>query len=292
MLKDAALLTLNIQKIALDYNMVLKDASAYNVQFIGSSPIFIDTLSFEKYMEGKPWIGYGQFCRHFLAPLALMAYQDVSLNRLSIPFLDGIPLDLAAKLMPFRSKFNLGLYLHLFLHAKTQNKNKDKKVNKGRNTINRKSLLQLIEHLISTIEGLKWHPGGTEWDEYYKKSVADTYFDSKQKIIHNFLKEIKPKTVLDLGANDGTFSRIAAQYAERVLSFDIDPTCVEQNYLALKKENRLSITPLVVDVTNPEPAIGWDNNSRHRPSETGPAPWRPRRCRQTCMVDLSSYSSS
>ena len=71
--KDAALLTLAVQRQALRHGMSLKDCSAYNVQFHEGRPVFIDTLSLEQYHEGRPWVAYRQFCQHFLAPLALMS---------------------------------------------------------------------------------------------------------------------------------------------------------------------------------------------------------------------------
>jgi ribosomal protein L11 methylase PrmA len=262
MLKDAALLTLAIQRLAFQHGMILKDASAYNVQFIGSMPLFIDTLSFETYEAGKAWQAYGQFCRHFLAPLSLMSYIDISLGKLLVNHLDGIPIPLTSKLLPLKTKLNLGLYLHIHLHGKTQVVNQDKKVKKIE--ITKKSIENLIENLSSTVAGLKYLPQGTEWSEYYEKDVANTYLKDKKVIIRGFLERIQPKKVLDLGANDGTFSRLAAEYAKAVYSFDIDPACVEQNYLALKKENNQCITPLLADAANPEPAIGWDNTERPR----------------------------
>ena len=171
MLKDAALLTLKIQKIALKYGMILKDASAYNIQFVGCRPIFIDTLSFDIYEEGKPWQAYGQFCRHFLAPLALMSKVDVSLSKLLITHLYGVPIPLASKLLPYKTKFNLGLYLHIHLHAKTQISYQDKKVDTNKNKISRKSIKNLIENLSSTISALSYLSKGTEWGEYYNKDV-------------------------------------------------------------------------------------------------------------------------
>jgi len=103
-LRDAALLTLAVQKTALEHGMMLKDASAYNVQFLGGRPRFIDHLSFDLYEEGRPWQGYRQFCQHFLAPLALAALVDVRLTQLLRVHLDGVPLDLAARLLPARSR--------------------------------------------------------------------------------------------------------------------------------------------------------------------------------------------
>ncbi len=97
-LKDAALATLSIQKRALKLGMSLKDASAYNIQFVRGKATLIDTLSFELYKEGQPWVAYRQFCQHFLAPLALMALKDVRLSQLLRVYIDGVPLDLASEL--------------------------------------------------------------------------------------------------------------------------------------------------------------------------------------------------
>ncbi len=128
-LKDAALTTLKIQKIALDFGMSLKDSSVYNIQFLKGRPIFIDTLSFEKYQEGSPWVAYKQFCQHFLAPLALMSFSDVRLNQLLKVFIDGVPLDLASSLLPAKTKLNFSLLSHIHLHAKSQKKYESKTVN-------------------------------------------------------------------------------------------------------------------------------------------------------------------
>ncbi len=118
-LKDAAVATLEIQKTALQHGMTLKDASAYNIQFHQGRPVFIDTLSFEIYQEGKPWEAYKQFCQHFLAPLALMSYTDIRLNQLLKLYLDGVPLDLASRLLPFKTRLSFSTLMHLHLHAKT-----------------------------------------------------------------------------------------------------------------------------------------------------------------------------
>lgn len=264
MLKDAALLTLNIQKTALKYGMTLKDATSFNVQFDINSPVFIDTLSFEKYDGISPWIAYGQFCRHFLAPLALMSYSDISLNSLMMNHLDGIPLELATKILPFKSKLNFGIYIHLFLHNKAQ-KRFQKETNHTiakKNTTNNK-IIGVIEHLIATVEKLTWKAENTTWDGYYDKWVGVEYMNSKKTAIELMLPELPIKnTLLDLGANDGTFSFLATQYFKNVLSFDIDPACVEQNYLFTKKNKISNLLPLVVDFTNPAPAIGWNNQER------------------------------
>lgn len=119
-LKDAALALIKIQKQALDCNMVLKDASAYNIQFCKGKPLLIDTLSFEIYKENQPWVAYRQFCQHFLAPLSLMASRDIRLGQLIRIYIDGIPLDLVSGLLPISTWFKPALLTHIHLHAKAQ----------------------------------------------------------------------------------------------------------------------------------------------------------------------------
>src|SRR5690606_2466158 len=120
--------------------------SAYNVQFVHDKAVFIDTLSFETYREGSPWVAYKQFCQHFLAPLALMSHSDIRLNRLFINFIDGIPLDIASKLLPKRTRFSLSLGLHLPLHAKQQPKSSDDILDKARvsNSLSKRSFIALL----------------------------------------------------------------------------------------------------------------------------------------------------
>src|SRR3989344_1736436 len=122
MFQDAALTTLSIQKTALNYGLSLKDATPFNVQFFRGRPIFIDTLSFEKYNPGLPWVAYRQFCESFLAPLSLMAYKDVRLTKLMITFLGIIPLDLASRLLPVSATLNPSILIHVKLHASSQKK--------------------------------------------------------------------------------------------------------------------------------------------------------------------------
>lgn len=265
-LKDAALLTLDIQLKALAHGMTLKDASAYNVQFTGARPVFIDTSSFELLDERSPWVAYGQFCRHFLAPLALMSYTDLRLSSLLSTNLDGIPLDLCAKLLPMRSKFNLGLFTHLHLHAKTV-KNyevKNKQVKPAQSfTINR--LTNIIRHLKLTVESLKSNSQKTVWDDYYTHNNNYTTGAFKEKADWIETQVEKRKAGIskgwDVGANDGTFSRVAEAKGVNMIAMDIDSNAVDMNYLALKKEQK-NILPLVIDLANPSPANGWNTEER------------------------------
>lgn len=273
-LKDAALTTLKVQKIALDFGMSLKDSSAYNIQFRRGKPIFIDTLSFEKYHEGQPWVAYQQFCRHFLSPLALMAHSDIRLNRLFRVYMDGVPLDLTSSLLPFRTRFVFSLFSHIHLHARAQNYFADKSVNTRRRKMSRLALLGLIDNLESVVKKMKWRPQSTEWADYYAAMNYDSgALQNKKQLVAELLDKISPtpQSVWDLGANTGMFSRIASDKGIQTISFDIDPTSVEKNYLECIKKRETNILPLILDLTNPSPNLGWENQERISFFKRGPA---------------------
>lgn len=274
-LKDAAFLTLTLQKRAIEHGMILKDSSAYNVQFHPATgkPIFIDTLSFEAYVEGEPWVAYKQFCQHFLAPLALMKHKDIRLGLLLREFIDGVPLDLASKLLPFLTRLNSGLLIHIHLHATAQKSFSDKtvEIKNVRQSVSKISLLGLIDSLERTINKLTWNPGGTEWGAYYDQTNYSTdSFGQKAEIVRLYLDEIQPESVWDLGGNTGVFSRLASEKEINTVSFDIDPTAVEINYLQTKKEKGGHLIPLILDLTNPSPSIGWAHDERASLKERGP----------------------
>ncbi len=273
-LKDAALATLSIQKRALKCGMSLKDASAYNIQFCNGKPVLIDTLSFEAYKEGEPWVAYRQFCQHFLAPLALMSYRDIRLEQLLRIYIDGIPLDLASTLLPTRTRWNLGLASHIHLHAGAQKRYADVAVSEARGSrmMNKEALLGLVESLRGTIAKLEWKPAGTEWADYYAaNNYTDSAFEHKKTLVGAWLAEVGAKTVWDLGANSGVFSRVAADTGAYVVSSDVDPAAVEVNYRLTKEKKEKNLLPLVIDLTNPSPAIGWMNTERDSFLQRGPA---------------------
>lgn len=273
-LKDAALTTLSIQKRALKVGMSLKDASAYNIQFNKGRPVLIDTLSFEVYREGEPWVAYRQFCQHFLAPLALMAYCDVRLSQLLKIHIDGVPLDLASELLPARTRWNLGLLTHIHLHARAQKQYANVSLSEARagRKISQQALLGVLENLEATIRKLVWKPAGTEWVNYYDTTnYTEAGFEHKKSILAEWLAQIGPKIVWDLGANTGKFSRLATETGAYVISSDIDPAAVEQNYLICKSEKEQNILPLILDLTNPSPALGWNNQERESLHQRGPA---------------------
>lgn len=275
-LKDAARLTVDVQRLAIECGMTLIDASAYNVQFLEGRPIMIDTLSFQEYTEGKPWLGYRQFCQHFLAPIALMAKTDVRLSQLLRIHIDGIPLDLASRLLPRSTWGRFALMTHIHLHAKTQNAwaATDRPAHKAKSRFEHVSLAGLtglLDGLKKAVNKLEWKPGRSEWVDYYRATnYVDDAFDHKQKLVRQYLTSLVPKDVWDLGANTGAFSRIAADMGAKTVAFDIDPGAVETNYQQAKQNGEQNILPLLLDLTNPSPALGWNGNERESLIARGP----------------------
>lgn len=272
-LQDAALLTLDTQLLALEHGMSLKDATAYNVQFVNGRPILIDTLSFEAYDEGRPWVAYRQFCQHFLAPLALMARADVRLNHLLRAYIDGIPLDLASKLLPARTRFNVGLLMHLHLHARMQGAYSSTESARPKRAVrvSRNGLIGMVQGLRGAVSKLRWSPSGTEWGQYYQSTnYSDASFDHKKQLVSEYLSLAKPRHVWDLGANTGVLSRLAADAGTPTVAFDIDPAAVEINYREARHKKDRSLLPLLLDLTNPTPGLGWSGEERDSLLQRGP----------------------
>jgi SAM-dependent methyltransferase len=275
-LKDAALLTLDLQKRALTRGMWLKDASAYNIQFRGCSPVFIDTLSFELYPKGSPWIAYQQFCEHFLAPLALMTRRHVGLGALLRASLEGVPLEIVSRLLPMRSRLEPSMLMHIHLHARAQRKHavtSDESVRKLRKaSMSLQALRGILDSLESTIRRMHWPPNGTEWSEYYDHTnYDDASAAAKQSCISRWIDDVAPSEVWDLGANTGRFARLASERSIPTVASDIDAGAVEKMYLAGRQHGDRSLHPLLMDLANPTPGLGWDNRERASFTERGPA---------------------
>ncbi|NSW92777.1 MAG: SAM-dependent methyltransferase, partial [Firmicutes bacterium] len=270
--KDAALLTLELAAVALEYDMILKDASAYNIQFNEGHPVLIDTLSFTRYKEGTPWVAYRQFCQHFLAPIALMALKDPRLSQMMRVYIDGVPLDLASKLLPAKTKFDFGLQLHIHQHARQQLKHASDSGNITKNIkISKASLIAILDHLRSTIKKLNKRSGTTQWVSYYQNmhNYSEEAFSEKINIVRQFLRQTNARLVCDMGANVGVFSAIASENAKLVVAYDIDHDAVDVHYNSLKRSGIHNVVPAVLDIANPSPAIGWALRERMSTFERG-----------------------
>jgi ribosomal protein L11 methylase PrmA len=273
-LQDAALATLAVQRKAVDHGMSLKDASAYNVQFCSGRPLLVDTLSFEVLREGEPWIAYRQFCQHFLAPLALMSYVNIELGKLLRTHIDGVPLEMASQLLPRRTLLKLSLLVHMHWHASAQRRfagTSTRQPRPGRQ-MNLNALRGLADNLESAIRKLKWEPRQSAWADYEQTHVySESAWGDKRRLTEDFLERVRPNSVWDLGANVGTFSRLASERGIPTVAFDFDPGAVELSYRQIRDHEETHILPLVMDLTNPSPALGWEHRERASLEQRGPA---------------------
>lgn len=272
-LKDAALLTLRLQKAAMRHGMVLKDATAYNVAFWRGRPVWIDTLSFEVETPGSPWVAYRQFCQMFLAPLALMSKVDVRLQELLRSYIDGVPLDLASRLLPTSTRLRPGLLMHVHLHAAAQRRAGAATASSGKpRQISRQALTGIVDSLEGATKALDWRAPGTTWGNYYDATnYTDAAFAHKREIVSAAIDRVTPALVWDLGANDGTFSRLASERGIETVAFDVDPVAVEKNYRRVRDRSETHILPLLQDLTNPSGAYGWAGEERDSLAARGPA---------------------
>jgi hypothetical protein len=270
--QDAALATLHVHEAAFEKGMVLKDASAYNIQFYEGRPVLIDTLSFETYREGSPWVAYRQYCEHFLGPLALMAYRDVRLSQLLRRHIDGIPVDLASSLLPAKTRFKGALLMHLHLHAKSQARHQDNPGAAKTAKVSRMGLQGIIESLEGATAALALRSNTGVWADYYSDTnYSESAAAHKAELVTRYIEQAGPKTVWDLGGNVGRYSRLAAERGIFTLSLDLDPAAVELNYRACRKESIQTLLPLVIDLTNPSPDLGWAHQERASLQSRGPA---------------------
>jgi hypothetical protein len=274
-LKAAALATLAIQSEAFARGMVLKDASAYNIQFTGHRAYLIDTLSFERYEEGRPWIAYRQFCEHFLAPLALAAHGDHRLNRLLRFYLDGIPLDLAASLLPLRTRLSWSLGVHVHLHARSQRRHAGPTARpRPVRAMRPLEMKALIDSLEQAVRGLQWTGGETAWKDYDDLgSYPEGARRSKQRLVEEMIGAVPGplRQVWDVGANTGLYSRLAAQSGAYVVAFDADESASDQHYRSVAERREERILSLWVDLANPSPSLGWAHEERDSLVQRGPA---------------------
>jgi len=259
--KHAALLTLKIQKLCLEHHFTLKDASAFNITFHEGKPIFIDTLSFDFYKENNPWLAYKQFIMHFLGPLVLTKYFGQDHLKTLSQNLEGISLQKLSQLLPLKSYLNPTILTNIHLLAKYDKKyESDKKTVK--NNLSKTSQIKLLDGLYDFISNLLVNEN-TEWDHYYNQiNYNDAAYQFKKEFTKDWFLAIKGKALIDVGGNDGTFSRELKEFAELVLVADVDPNAVEQNYRQILKNKEKNVLPIVSDVLNPVANYGFNNMER------------------------------
>lgn len=275
MLKDAALLQLDIAAEAIDRGLMLKDATPYNVQFEGAKPVFIDIGSFEKLPEGQPWVGYRQFCMLCLYPLMFQAHKDIPFQPWLRGSIDGIqPID-AIKVFSLRDRLRPGVFLHTSLHARLDRRANrsgpgSAEENSKKREVKPQAVKAHIQSMRKLVEKLRWKAGETAWSGYRQDNTySDDDDRAKQAFVADVVQAKRPKLTWDMGCNDGAYSRIADQGSDRVVAFDFDHATVEALYRSLKEEGNRTILPLVGNLADPSPALGWRGLERRTLDDRG-----------------------
>lgn len=277
MLRDAALLTLDLLLEGLDENITLKDATPYNVQFHGGRAVFVDVGSFEPMREGEPWVGYRQFCELFLYPLMLAAWKDVSYAPWLRGSLEGIRPTQIRNLFSLRDRFRRGTFTHVFLHARLERSYADRGRTGGdvkselkRAGFNKEIVRANVRKMRKLVDRLQWDPPKGVWTEYRAvNSYSDDDTARKLAFVGDVAAADRWGLVWDLGCNDGAFSRTCAEHADFVLAVDSDPAPVELLYRDLRDEGCTDILPLTMDLVDASPGLGWRGRERRRLEERG-----------------------
>lgn len=267
MLQDAALLTLRLVRAAIDEDITTKDATAYNVQFVGARPVFIDVPSFEPYRAGEAWWGYRQFCQMFLFPLMFTAYKDLPHQPWMRGAVDGITPEHARRVLEGRRAGHKGFLSHVWLHAKADARFTDSSadtVDEMKKAGYKKELyVATIDRLITLVEGLEWGRSESTWGDYSQRG----HYQSKELLLKaDFVRRVAGQSardqVWDIGANDGMFSRIAAEHSTTVLAMDADDLVVDRLYRELRADGTTGIVPMYMNFADPSPGIGWNGTER------------------------------
>lgn len=274
MLKDAALLQLELLLAALDEGMILKDSSAFNVQWNGALPVFIDVASFETQRSGEPWVGYRQFCQMFLYPLLVQAYRNVPFQPWLRGSLDGIEPEHCNALMSARDYLRAGVLTHVYLQAKAQSHfgftKRDIRVDLRNAGFGAELIKANARGLRKIVRGLTWMRDRSTWSEYAtENSYGQADAEKKASFVRSVVMSRPLQLVWDLGCNTGRFSRIAAENAQCVVALDGDQLAIERLYQALKLEKNTTVLPLVGNVADPSPNLGWRGTERRSLAERG-----------------------
>jgi hypothetical protein len=282
MLRDAALLHLDLLLAALEEGITTKDGSAYNLQWRGAAPVFIDIGSFERARDGEPWAGYRQFCQTMLYPLMLQAHLDVAFQPWLRAQIDGIEPGQIRKIFGGARRFKAGVLKHVHLHDAMQarfsgNSTQSVRADLRAAGFSRELTLATVRAMRKLVGKLDWQPPQTHWAGYQETcTYTDDDRASKVAFVGRALSAYAQRagglrTALDLGANDGTYSRIAAEHADYVVALEFDDAVVDRFYRQLRAEGERRILPLVMDLANPSPGIGWRGRERATLEQRGPA---------------------
>jgi hypothetical protein len=274
MLRDAALLQLDLLLEAIDAGLILKDSSPYNVQFRGAQATFVDIGSFERLREGEPWVGYRQFCMLYLYPLLLAAYKGIAFQPWLRGAIDGIPPAEADAVMSLRDHFRRGVFTHVHLHSKLEaragSSGRDTRADLKRAGFKTELIKANVRKLRKLVARLDWGLSSSEWSQY---TTTTSYDDEGAAIKESFIRDAVAGEqwdfAWDLGCNTGNFSRIAAESARSVVAVDADRLVVDRLYQELRDEGNDRILPLTMNLADPSPGLGWRGRERRALEDRG-----------------------
>jgi hypothetical protein len=274
MLRDAALLQLELVRRGIGAGLMLKDATPYNVQFVGARQVFVDVGSFEPLREGEPWAGYRQFCMLFLYPLLLQAWKGVPFQPRLRGAVAGITPAEFRGLVSFRDRFRRGAMTDVFLHARLERRyaatERDVRGELRRAGFRKELIVANVGRLERLIAGLRPPDEPSTWSEY---GATTTYSEEDAERKLGFVAEAvaaeSPSRVWDVGANEGRHARAAAEGADYVVALDADAVVLDRLYAELGQEGSERILPLVADVADPSPGLGWRGRERRPLPERG-----------------------
>jgi hypothetical protein len=272
-LRDAAIATLRVQQEALAFGMTLKDAPSSNIQFLDGRPVLIDTLSLTKY-QGGPWTAYYQFCKHFLAPLLLIAYRDARLLDLLARQPDGMPLDLASALLPIRSWLKPAALMHVHLHARADRRLQAPAAANARAAPGHGRRADvLVESLLAAVGGLGWQPSTTQWTTYAdcRPTYSEHAWQWRRDWVNRHVQRVVPRTVWDFGAAAGHMSRLCTDAGAFTVACDADAACVDAMYREARASGNTRLLPLVINLLAPPAPSGWAEQERLGLVNRGPA---------------------
>ncbi|WP_329109958.1 methyltransferase [Micromonospora sp. NBC_01699] len=268
MLRDAALLHLEILTTALGAGFSTKDGSAYNLQWRGATPVFIDVGSFEPARDGEPWPGYRQFCQTMLYPLMMQAHLGLDFQPWLRSRIDGVEPGQMRRLFGGTRRFSAGVFKHVHLHDAMQARHADASTGTVREELrdagfSRDLVLTGVRAVEKLVRRLDWQPPASHWQQYRRTcAYSEADRERKARFVDVALAGTAPRLVLDLGANDGDYSRLAARHAAYVVAVESDPAVAEQLYRRLRADGERRILPLVLDLADPSPGGGWGGVER------------------------------
>ncbi len=262
LLHEAALFHLDLHLWLLARGFSLSDASAYNVQYLGPKPIFIDHLSIRRYREGEFWTGHRQFCEQFLNPLLLQALRGVPHNAWYRGQLEGLPMADLAKLLRIRDRLSWRVFTHVVLQNRFQQsashrENIEHKLDQQRLPLaGYQAMLKQLRRWIAALKPKR--KGVTTWGDYAaNNSYAAAEAMEKERFIRDVVTEMRPRLMFDLGCNNGAYAKAALESgAGRVIGFDFDQQALDSAHHRAQAES-LNFLPLFLDARNPSPDQGW-----------------------------------